>query len=228
MKSRFDPFKHHRRSIRLIDYDYASPGAYFVTIITHQRECLFDNNVFRCIAEYNWKAIAHHFENVFLDEWIIMSNHIHGIIVITDEACGTPRKGEALSKVDFKKTRLALSQTDYDFEQVVDNASPLPPNMLRGVPPGALGAIVGNFKSVTTRRINAIRKTHGAAIWHRNYYEHIVRNEREQDRVREYIAANPFRWEYDSENPNAKPAKDNWLADENIWFSKSNLKSSNA
>jgi len=227
MKSRFDPFKHHRRTIRLKDYDYTSPGAYFVTIITHQRECLFDNNVFRRIAEYNWKAIARHFENAVLDEWIVMPNHIHGIIVITEEAQGvrTARKGEALSKVGFNKVRLALSQPDSDFEQDVDNASPLPAH---GVSRGALGAIIGNFKSVTTRRINTIRKTRGATIWHRNYYEHIVRNEREQNCIREYIAANPSRWDNDIENTNAQIENDAWLADEMIWFSKSNLKSSNA
>ncbi|MBI3913492.1 MAG: hypothetical protein HY327_04800 [Chloroflexi bacterium] len=107
------------------------------------------------------------------------------------------------------------------------DASPLSREPARGVPPGALGAIVGNFKSITTRRINTIRKTRGATIWLRNYYEHIVRHERECNRIREYIAENPSRWAYDRDNPNAKTTNDMWLADEELWFSKRNLKTSN-
>jgi putative transposase len=69
---------------------------------------------------------------------------------------------------------------------------------------GSLGAIVGNLKSVTARRINRIRHTPGMDVWQRNYYEHIIRNERALERIREYIINNPLRWELDIENP------DNW------------------
>jgi putative transposase len=226
MRSRYDPTKHHRRSIRLKDYDYASPGAYFVTIVTYQRECLFDETIFRRVAEWNWKAITRHFENAILDQWIVMPNRIHGIIVITEERAParSARKGEAFVASSFPQGQDWNIPTKISRNQDLTNASPLP---ARGVPPGALGAIIGNFKSVTTRRINTLRKTRGATIWHRNYYEHIVRNEYEQNRIREYIAANPFRWDCDRENPNALTTNEGWLADENIWFSKHNLKSSN-
>lgn len=91
--------------------------------------------------------------------------------------------------------------------------------MPRGVPPGALGAIVGNFKSVTTRRINKIRHLRGVSIWQRNYYEHIVRDERDLNRIREYITANPALWEMDRENVNCRAGANVWLADEEVWFS---------
>jgi len=87
---RYDPEKHHRRSIRLRGYDYTQPGAYFVTIVTRNRECLFgdvvDGNV--ALNEYGhvvhacWKAIPDHFPNVTLDAFVVMPNHVHGIIVI--------------------------------------------------------------------------------------------------------------------------------------------------
>ena len=96
MKSRYDPTKHHRRSIRLRGYDYASPGAYFVTMVTHDRECLFGNDIFRRVAEYNWRALSRHFPNVILDEWIVMPNHIHGIVIIdrvgTQDLAFLPRR----------------------------------------------------------------------------------------------------------------------------------------
>ena len=85
---------HYRRSIRLKDYDYSQAGAYFVTICTHNRAMLFDNNSIRAIAEQCWQEIPDHFLTVRLDEWIVMPNHIHGILVITDKsrdtACRVP------------------------------------------------------------------------------------------------------------------------------------------
>lgn len=155
---KYDPDKHHRRSIRLQGYDYTQGGAYFVTIVTHNRAGLFDDIVLRRVVESHWRNIPRHFPNVVLDEWIVMPNHLHGIIVITDDA-----------------------------------------------PSDSLGAIIGNFKSVTARRINAIRKTLGAPVWQRNYWERIVRNENGLNRIREYIINNPANWNTDEENPkNAK------------------------
>jgi putative transposase len=78
------------------------------------------------------------------------------------------------------------------------NASPLP--MASGAPSGSLGAIIGNFKSVTARRVNQIRRTPGAPVWQRNYYEHIIRTERALTAIREYIAGNPARWRLDKYN----------------------------
>jgi len=86
------PQKHHRRSIRLKGYDYASAGAYFVTIVTHGRECLFGEivngqiqlNVYGHAAAECWRALPEHFPNVELGAYVFMPNHVHGIIVIHD------------------------------------------------------------------------------------------------------------------------------------------------
>ncbi|HEY4720272.1 MAG TPA: hypothetical protein VII92_00380 [Anaerolineae bacterium] len=89
--SPFNPAQHHRRSIRLPKYNYTQPGAYFVTVVTHQRELLFDDPILRRVIETAWQRIPHHFPNVQLDEWIVMPNHMHVIIWIIDDH----RRGEA-------------------------------------------------------------------------------------------------------------------------------------
>jgi len=81
---RYDPLKHHRRSVRLAGYDYAAPGAYFVTICTHRRQMFFDQLKSRHLAEACWRAIPEHTSHVELDDWVVMPNHIHGLIVIVD------------------------------------------------------------------------------------------------------------------------------------------------
>src|SRR5213080_2239480 len=96
----YDPNRHHRRSIRLPGYDYTQPGAYFVTICTHERQCIFDNPALRRIAERQWLALVRSEQRgavggrVELDAWVVMPDHIHGIIVI-----GAPFDG-ASSTVD--------------------------------------------------------------------------------------------------------------------------------
>ena len=75
----YDPEKHHRRSIRLRGWDYTYPGAYFVTICTHNGECLFGDPVLRRVVETMWRRIPRHFPYVQLDEFVVMPNHVHGI-----------------------------------------------------------------------------------------------------------------------------------------------------
>lgn len=79
----YDPDKHHRRSIRLHGYDYTQPGAYFVTICTQNKECLFVDPVLRSVVATYWQAIPRHATNVNLDAWVVMPNHAHGIFVMT-------------------------------------------------------------------------------------------------------------------------------------------------
>jgi REP element-mobilizing transposase RayT len=167
--TRYDPKKHHRRSIRLREYDYRQPGAYFVTITTHGRECIFEDPVFRGVAETMWQRLPRHFPRVELDEWVVMPNHLHGIVVLVPD-------GET---------------TDAPLDEP-------PPS---GPASGSLGAIVGNFKSVTTRRINRMRKTPGMPLWQRNYHERVIRNEREWNAIRQYIRDNPARWHDDPDHP---------------------------
>ena len=97
MKSKFDPKKHHRKSIRLPEYDYSQAGAYYVTIVTYQRDCLFGEivneemilNDLGKIADECWRAIPEHFPNVELGAYVIMPNHAHGIIVIHNDESNT-------------------------------------------------------------------------------------------------------------------------------------------
>jgi len=89
---KYNPDKHHRRSIRLQGYDYSQPGIYFITLCTQNRECLFGEilngemrlNEFGKIAHQCWLEMPHHFPHVQLDEFVIMPDHIHGIIVLNN------------------------------------------------------------------------------------------------------------------------------------------------
>jgi len=191
----YDSQKHQRRSIRLPGYDYSWTGAYFVTICTHERECLLGQvedgtmvlSGYGRIVEQCWRALPHHSPGVELDVFVVMPNHVHGIITITG-------MGEALAKQYQTKSPKRLA-----------NASPLqPPQSSRphGTKPYSLGAMVQNFKSVSARRINQVRLTPGAPVWQRNYYEHIVRNEDDLNSIRQYVLGNPTLWEKDENNPN--------------------------
>jgi putative transposase len=197
-KRRFDPKHHHRRSIRLPAYDYGSAGAYFVTLCTHERELIFEDPVVRRVAETLWQHIPGHFPHVRLDEWVVMPNHLHGILVITDD----PRRGEASLAIDSGAEPVPAGGIGFVGQGAAGDASPLPARPCCAAA-GSLGAIIGNFKSVTARRINRLRHTPGAPVWQRNYYEHIVRDERTLNAIRQYIADNPARWAWDTYNPSA-------------------------
>ena len=173
--------RRRRKSIRLNRWDYRTPAAYFVTICTHDRVPLFGRvvdgemvlNAFEEIVQGCWREIPEHFPHVELDAFVVMPNHVHGIISIVDDVGAT-------------------------HASPLPNG-----NAPRGPVPGSLGAIVGSFKSAVTKRINALRGTPGAPVGQRNYYEHIIRHERALDAIRRYIAANPLRWHLDRYNPDA-------------------------
>ncbi len=183
-----DPNRHHRQSIRLRGYDYTQAGAYFVTIVAHERACLFGeivddvmhlNDLGHAVAE-DWQQLAHRFPRAECDVSIVMPNHLHGIIVLAG-------RGEASAGSSSIITGISAA-----------DASPLRPT---GTVAGSLGALIQNFKSTSTRRINALRQTPGGRVWQRNYFEHIIRNERDLNRIREYIIYNPLKWALDSEYP---------------------------
>jgi REP element-mobilizing transposase RayT len=186
--------KRHRRSIRLKGYDYTQPGAYFVTICTQDRACLFGEvvdgqmrlNEFGEIVRECWLAIPDHFSHTVLDEFVIMPNHVHGIISIVD------------------------ASTDVTVVVGATHASPLRIRP-RGPERKSIGAIVGSFKSATTKRINGPRGTPGVPVWQRNYYEHIIRNQESLNRIRQYILDNPQRWSSDRENPSAISVQSRYL-----------------
>jgi putative transposase len=201
----FNPFKHHRRSIRLRGYDYSSEGAYFVTICTHDRACLFGQvvegemvlNEIGKIAEQEWLNTPEKRPNVVLDEFIVMPNHVHGIIII-DNSVGayrnTPRQDDPSPRQDDPSPR----QDDPSPRQDGRTSESQAP--FRS-PSGTLGAIVRGFKSASTKQINIYRNTPGIPVWQRNYYEHIIRNADAHNRIRAYIVNNPRRWPQDEENP---------------------------
>lgn len=179
---------HHRRSIRLPGYDYASEGSYFVTLVTHGRVPLFGEiideemvlNDFGMIVHEEWLKTAQLRSEVVLveDEFVIMPNHFHGIvnIVDTDENDG---KG------------------DRPVSPTMRRSSPTKPN---GPKPKSLGALIAGFKSAVTTRINTSRNTPGTPIWQRNYYEHIIGTDREYESIAAYIANNPSNWNADKDN----------------------------
>jgi len=179
----FDLQVHHRRSIRLKGYDYSQAGAYFVTLVAYQSESLLGNlrddkvvlSEMGEIVKAYWLRLPKIF-NIQLDEWVIMPNHLHSIIWILD--LGT---GKATTQTDDHKSKSIMAMAS-------------PKQRPIGTKPGSLGAILQNFKSVTTRKINQMRDTPGLPIWQRNYYERIIRDEGEWGRIRLYIQENPARW----------------------------------
>jgi REP element-mobilizing transposase RayT len=200
----YNPDIHHRHSIRLKDYDYAQAGAYFVTICAWQPECLFGEivngemvlNDMGRIVKSVWSGLPEHFTKINLDECMIMPNHFHGILHIS----------ESIEVVGAKQGLSALPAFDLRGNQgKAGGALALPLHPLRGSVSGSLCSIVQNFKSVSTRKINKLRDNPGCPVWQRNYYERVIRNEDELSRAREYIVNNPMKWELDKENTvNAK------------------------
>jgi putative transposase len=195
----YNPQHHHRHAMRLPGYDYTQAGAYFVTIVTHQRELLFDDPVLRRAVETLWLDIPKHFPTVALDENVLMSNHLHGVLWIIGEGRGEAHQSPQPSGVGFATdTHLIGNPATFGTPVNPDsmaNASPL------RMPPGSLSAVIGNFKSVTTRRINQIRRSPGGVVWQRSFHDRIIRNERELAAIRQYIRDNPANWARDHENP---------------------------
>lgn len=186
--------KHHRRSIRLKGYDYSEPGAYFVTVVVQGHRCVLGritdgmispSNAGR-IVEQCWLDLPKHYPNVELDELCIMPNHVHGIIVLTDCRGGS---GSELAKASGLKMKFSGKDTR--------------PEETR---PYSLAEVVRAFKSFSARRINKMEGKPGRPFWQRGYYEHIIRDEKELRRNREYIYGNPWQWEVDHENPDFLPS----------------------
>ena len=187
-----------RRPLRLPAYDYAQPGAYFITLCTYRRLPLFGeiiedrmrlNDVGQAVQSC-WAELPLHFPHVEVDAFIVMPNHIHGVIMIHDA-------GEHLAAPE---------------NVGATHASPLPKRAF-GPRHRSLVSIVGSLKSAAARRINQLRGTPGAPVWQRNYFEHIIRDEAALNRIRAYIQSNPQRWHFDVENP-ARLATDDfdqWL-----------------
>lgn len=194
--SKFDPHKHHRRSIRLKGYDYSQAGGYFVTIVTWQRQCLFGKIVngemilsrYGEIVQKWWQEIPIHFLNVETGAFVIMPNHIHGIILIAD------RRGTVPVPRDNGVNEIAHGN---EMPSEIQGGETPPPRT------PTLGQIIGYFKYQSTKDMNRIDNTGTITkFWQRNYYEHILRNDQDLQNKTRYIEANPLLWEQEDENPN--------------------------
>jgi REP element-mobilizing transposase RayT len=176
------PLSRHRRSNRLEGYDYSQPGAYYVTIVAQRRRCLFGTIVdgdtslseMGLIADEHWRAIPQHFPQVELGAFVIMPNHIHGIVRIIE---------------------LEMSKSGH----VGATHWVAPTREVKGPKPVSVGAIIGAYKMSVTREIKSRWNTTG--IWQRSYYEHIIRDDDEHQLIHDYIEANPQTWSVDHENP---------------------------
>ena len=174
----YDPQLHHRRSIRLRDYDYSWAGWYFVTLCTHGRECILGKAMNDSILETDlgklvretWAHLPNHYA-VELDDFVMMPNHIHGIIIIRDSTVGAIHESPLRKDAKSKRRKMLLSK------------------------------IIGRFKMTSAKRINLLRETPGRPAWQRGFYEHIIRNDTDLHRIRIYMKNNPLQWALDEENP---------------------------
>jgi REP-associated tyrosine transposase len=170
---------YNRHTVRLREFDYAQNGVYFVTICTHEKECLFGDVQDAAIVLHEYGKIvqeelersAEIREEMDIDTYIIMPNHVHVIV--------------ALFQADDSKSTVGASGGTPTGE------GPLAPTLK----PRSLGAFVSGFKSATTVRINRRRNMPREPVWQRNYWEHVIRNENELHKLRDYIQNNPQRWE---------------------------------
>ncbi len=195
--TRYDPRIHHRQSIRLPHYDYAAEGAYFVTICVQDRECLFGEVVdgemvlseAGRIVDEAWNNLSRRFPFVDLDAFVVMPNHIHGIVVFRED------EGAASSAPTWSAPAVGA---------LLAAPSSAPPHSVR--PPGkparpTLGQIMRAFKSISAISANRLLGRQGQPLWQRNYYEHIIRDDDDPDRIREYIHTNPAMWDKDALHP---------------------------
>jgi putative transposase len=166
-----NPIPYNRRSVRLVGYDYSSPGAYFVTVVTHKHLCKFGRiisgkmeiNALGKIIQDCWVKLPDHFPDIEIEPFVVMPNHIHGIISIYEKDCS--------------RGTIYRAPTPEKFAQPVV---------------GSIPTIIRTYKAAVSR--NAKRELGLIHIWQRNYYEHIIRNPSELASIAEYILSNPDHW----------------------------------
>ncbi len=183
-----------RRPLRLPGYNYNSSGMYFLTICTRRRASLFGRidegkmveNAYGQIVRSCWEELAFRVEHIQTDAFVIMPNHVHGVLVILGNTATKPDVG-AIHELPLQPTRVRRQML--------------------------LPRIVGRFKMNSSKCINKLRQTSGSSIWQRNYYEHVIRNDEALTRIRGYIQTNPLRWALDRENPERHGTDefDRWL-----------------
>jgi len=203
----YDPQKHHRRSIRLKGYDYSQPGAYFVTLCAQNQDLLFDPDPAQEMIQLWWDKLHGKFTFVQTDAFVIMPNHIHGIIVL---GLGEGDNRDSGEHAESDKNTGMGGHMGMGMGGHVG-----PPRRVemgggqsRGSAPTevSLAEVVQWFKTMTTNEYIRGVKQLGwqpfqGRLWQRNYYEHIIRNEIEWNQIRDYIHTNPMRWQEDKLYP---------------------------
>ena len=202
MNHRYNPDMHYRRSVRLRGYDYTHAGAYYVTIVAQDRVFLFGEVVGENVrlgeagvmVQAVWEALPHRFPSIETDAFVVMPNHIHGIIVIDG-----PVGASLVDALDDVGARVTMARDTRATTRVAPT----------------LGDVIGAYKSSTTVEYARGVGTDGwrpfnRRLWQRNYYERVIRTNEELDRIREYIVNNPAQWEMDAENPDAIIARKGW------------------
>ena len=194
----FNPREHHRRSVRLKGYDYALPGAYFITICTLLHHCLFGeivdgamflNEMGTVVAE-EWVRSPHIRPALQMDERTVMPNHIHGIVIIT--ALDPVHEGAQSHAPEVPKSEVGASAATDRAPQVCNTKPGARSPAILQRKPRSLSSFVGGFKSAVTTRVNMIRGTPRKPVWQVNYHEHIIRSEESLRQIRKYIRANPW------------------------------------
>jgi len=195
----------NRKSPRKKGYDYSLAGVYFVTICTHERDMIFGdvlNGVMRYTALGHivhdcWVTTSDHFPHIEVDCFVVMPNHVHAIIVIHEK--NVDEKTDEINKNLDVGTRHALSlhnHTEPNGHGVMKNGRFYP----SGVKPRSLGAIVGSYKSAVTKIANRTLDDPPSFLWQSRYHDHIIRNDKEFNMIRQYVLANPARWNEDRFN----------------------------
>jgi len=192
----YDPKIHHRRSIRLQGYDYSQNGAYFITLCAQDRKPIFGKIVngemqlsqFGIIVRDEWLKTSEMRKNIEMDEFIVMPNHFHGIIVIDDGGWARlEMNGAADLGTGTESTGTVHRAPTPAIERFGKPTSNTIPTIIRG------------FKAAVTKQINTIQINAGVynmpeRIWQKNYYEHVIRSEASLNKIREYIMSNPLNW----------------------------------
>jgi putative transposase len=232
----YDPDRHHRRSIRLKGYDYARAGAYFVTVVAQGRQCLFGRvaagamvpNAAGELIRRVWHDLPARFPGIRLDAFVVMPNHVHGIIVLAPDGDGMACDIDPLNRAATRARQgYAAAPTGHDAqcdefirapEFIAHDDDPVGAPLVgahsgdarsvgaRSDPAPTLGTVVGAFKSLTTVAYGRGVEAEGwpafeRRLWQRNYYEQIIRDEAMWAQVCRYIHGNAANWSQDEENP---------------------------
>ncbi len=179
-----------RKTIRLKEFDYSRAGWYFVTICAYERQCLFgeivgvhiEMNSIGKIVEMCWKEIPEHFGHAKTDAFVVMPNHVHGIVILHDRQVFPVEMADTIYRVPTIVPERQAEKISIPTEQ-------------------SLPTIVRTFKAAVTREVRRNGLIGDEKIWQGRFFERIIRDTEGLNNAREYIHNNPRNWSTDKENP---------------------------